>query len=277
MKSMMRNWLILFWGIFFVGFWLFLGAYVWSGDFIENAQNLEFFFKEDAFLSYTASWYGICALMGFSAIGTTLAGMIYNSTSTFPYLKRFSKLPPEKYYFYSLIGISGVAVISAIVLLVLTIMLYSYRFSSMMYPKDMALILPISILGGLFYYSLSFIISIISIVMKSPRIRQFLSFIPLILTYSIGLAQVNMNLSKSIIIASPINCILSLLSSAYYGSSVAGEVVETSRIIHEKGGAELLNNLYLFTSLALWVCLLSAINILMLKKVEELKLEEGRL
>jgi len=276
-KSMMRNWLILFWGIFFVGFWLFLGAFVWSGDFIDSVQNLEQTFKQDAFLSYTASWYGICTLMGFSAISTTLAGMIYNSTSTFPYLKKFSKLSPEKYYSQSLIGISGITVISAFVLLVIAIVLYSYRFNLMLYPKNIALLAIISLFGGLFYYSLAFVISIISIILKSPRIRQFLGFIPLILTYGIGLSQVTMSLSKNLIYVSPINCILSLLSSAYYGSSVANEVTNTSRIIQEEGSIGLLNNSYLFISLILWICLLSAINIIMLRKVEELKLEEGRL
>ncbi|HDM22667.1 MAG TPA: hypothetical protein ENG20_02650 [Methanomicrobia archaeon] len=272
-KSLIRNWMILFWGIFFVGFWLFLGAFVWSGSFIDSVKNLEEIYKQKAFLSYTASWYSMCVLMGFSAISTTLAGIIYNSTSALPYLKRFSRLSPEKYYTHSLIGVSLMTLISSFSLLIITVILYGYRLKSPVYPQNILLLSIVSLFGGLFYYSLAFVISIVSIVLKSPRIREFLGFLPLILTYGVGLAQVNMSLNKNLIYASPINCVLSLLSSAYYGSSVSNEITKTSITdpsIH-------LSNLYLFISLFLWICILSMINIIMLRRVEEMKLEEGRI
>ena len=112
--------------------------------------------------------------------------------------------------------------ISSFSLLIITVILYGYRLKSPVYPQNILLLSIVSLFGGLFYYSLAFVISIVSIVLKSPRIREFLGFLPLILTYGVGLAQVNMSLNKNLIYASPINCVLSLLSSAYYGSSPRG-------------------------------------------------------
>jgi hypothetical protein len=150
------------------------------GVFIESASV-----TNSSAVYYTASWYGIIALLATSSFATSIAMMIYYQSSGLSYFTRFSKLTPKYYlfslYFTMLITTTVVSVIMGLGV----VSLFSYHFGETIAPKNWGLFFLDAILSGVFYLPLSLFLEELTVV-TSRKLSNAISFIPIILAYLFG-------------------------------------------------------------------------------------------
>ena len=214
-KRYLTNKSFLFWGLLFMIFWAVIGAFIMG-------SSLHRSLPPEAFQLYTASWFGILALLSFSSMGATAMYSLSYHTGAIPYLRRYSRMRASDYI--SGIVMAGVvtSVIYGLVLAAVVYGLYSYHFGAQLPPRDLPLIVAASVAAGFFFVSLSAFIKLLQLkyVGLSPASEQAVNFIPLILGYGFGFAGLYMNLGHLAVYASPFVDLEYLLVEGYYGRTL---------------------------------------------------------
>lgn len=255
-KRLLTNPYAIGWGIVFVYFWIVMGALVESVNIPKSSA-----------VYYTASWYGIEAMFANSAFAVSITFMISYQAGGLSYLTRFSRLTP-KYYLFSLYvtmltttlvvsGIIGLGVIS----------LFSYHFGELILPKNWGLFFLEPILAGLLFLPLSMVLVELTI-LTSRKLRNAISFIPLILTYLFGFSYLYLKLCN-VVYYSPFVSIQAIGIQSFFTEDIPLNYTDYSGPTFNVG--------YAIASVIGWSIALSLIAMLLLRRLYYKSLEEERI
>jgi hypothetical protein len=255
-KRLLTNPYALGWGIAFMFFWIAMGAFIESAS-VSNSSAVY----------YTASWYGIIALLATSSFATSIAMMIYYQSGSLSYFTRFSKLTP-KYYLFSLYFTMLVTTTVVSVIMGLGVVsLFSYHFGETIAPKNWGLFFLDAILSGVFYLPLSLFLEELTVV-TSRKLSNAISFIPIILAYLFGFSYMNINLGN-LVYYSPFLSIQVLGMQSFFTKSIPLNFNDF------KGPT--LNVYYAIISLIGWSIILSFASMLLFRRLYYRSLEEARI
>lgn len=257
-KSLLTNKSLLFWGLIFMIFWLFMGAFVFGFEY--NNRNYSLF--------YASSWYSVIALFSLSSIGTSVAYSIYYSGHSLIYLFRFSKLKPFDYIYNLLLSTSIVGAILGVLLLGFSSLFFSIRSGFSITPIFPSYAILISILGGAFMFLLA--VNLVVLVNNYMGLKNitFISFIPLMLSYVFGFSLISIKLPTIIIYLSPFSEIVELFFFSYYGKNPTVVLSEPS--------SSLLNIYYLAVCLLIWDVFMFIFSTVLIRRIKPRSIEEAR-
>ncbi|AFH42001.1 hypothetical protein [Fervidicoccus fontis] len=138
------------------------------------------------------------------------------------------------------------------------------------YPPENTLGLVVSsLLSAVFLYAFSAFLSLLMIVLKSPKSASFVTAVPLMLSF-LSYSSLWLNLKASAYI-SPFNCISALFYYYFSGNEPATGGYFTS------GGKELMNVTLTAFSLIGWTIIMLILAIILLRKMRGVSIEEIRL
>jgi len=262
-KEMFRNPYSWGWGFFFVSFWLIMGAYVFS---IEMPKGL----PTEAYFSYTGSWFSMSLVYSFSALAVGIVYSSYHSSFSLRYLTKYSTLDSKRYYAVSLISTAMFFTVFSALLGIETFLIYSFRFGVSLAPRNPFELALASVSSALFIYVLSSAIAYLVLVLKKPRLVNFASFLPLVVSYPLLSLQLYLDIGYASIL-SPFNAINSLLYHYYSGI----EVPKGPLVVGSQASATI-DPLYFWASLLSWIILLSILNVILIGKQKGVSIEELR-
>jgi hypothetical protein len=299
LRNILSDWYFWFWAVAFMALWLFMGAYVYGaritieefskqfpegtpGTIINEAWN-------KAILHYTAGWYGSIALFSMSSVTIGLVYYIYYSTIPIRYLTKYSKATTTKFYTgFTLAAITGV-VVCTIVLLVTTILLYSYRFygaefkdyhglpvpvfKNLVLPENPVGVLATTIVGGVLMYFIGATVALLVIVLKKPKTLGLAGFIPHVLSFGLGMA--GLIATGGVVHFSPYNTIL-LLNYHYYANAtlVLDEPVTMMWRSELEGAGQVLEPSTLWLALLGWILLFATASVVLFEKQRGVSVEQ---
>ena len=257
-KAMLTNPTLWFWAIAFMAFWIAIGAFVQSQGVGSGRP---------AILAYTTSWYALIVLFSLSMLSVAIANSMTYGSSALAYSFRFTRLTPEG-YLGSIVG--GSAILGGVlsfVLLGASVGMFGARFQTALWPADPAGLLAVSLLAGVFFMTLSLTLVLVVINYLGLRSTSFVGFVPLLLTFTLGEAQVYLALPRWTIYGSPFNDLASLLYEGFSGTP-ATVILGTS--------SAQLDWTWLVVAIVLWTAVLTATSLLLLRRIRARQLEEGR-
>jgi hypothetical protein len=236
--SLVRDPYYWFWAVFFMLFWLFMGAFVYRSSMTKNALREELsrsippitpgFEKilEDVWsksvVYYTGGWYGGVALYSLTAVSMGLVYYVYCSTIPIRYLTKYSKATPLKFYVGLVLASMTVSLIAAVILITSTIALYSYRFyglNKLVLPSNILGVLAVTATGGVFKFLFSTALALLVVAMRKPKLLSMMSFVPFIISYGLGMYGIMSG--GGLVQYSPFNIIMLLAYHYYTGSPLA--------------------------------------------------------
>lgn len=258
-KLLLTNPYILFWSILFIEFWVFMWAYVF-GNYIPQ--------MEEALRIYVATAYGNLLMLSLSGASVTIASSLLYSSKSIRYVTKYTKLSPSRFLLENLASsLIALLAISAVMFVSVTGVFF-VRFGLVMMPVDV-IGLPLCILlGTLFIYALALFLNFLVILLRAPKSASFISFLPLILAFT-AYASLWIDFGN-VTYFSPFNCIVSV---CYYYFS--GYAPPTGNFLIQ-GGQSLVNVGLATGSLLAWSIILMTLNVVFLRKMRGVGVEEIR-
>ncbi len=257
-KAMLTNSSLWFWSVAFMVFWLAIGAFLESGGVGPQRSEV---------VAYATSWYAVIVLIGLSLLAAAIAGSFAYGSASLAYAFRYSRLTPSG-YLGSIVGGSAVLGLAiSVVLLGATAGLFGARFSTALPPVDPLGLLGVSLVGGVFFMALSATLALVAINYLGLRSSNYVGYVPLLLSFVLGNAQVYVVLPRWFVYGSPFNDLTSLLYQGYAGTPATVQL----------GGSSLsLDWIPLLAGLLVWSALLATCTLFLLRRIRVRQLEEGR-
>lgn len=257
-KAMLTNASLWFWAVAFMMFWLAIGAFLESSG-VGPARLAVF--------AYTSAWYAVIVLIALSLLAAAIAGSFAYGSASLAFAFRYTRLTP-KGYLLSIIG--GSAILGLVLNLVLigaTAGMFGARFSTALPPADGLGLVGMSMLGGVFFLALSATLALVAINYLGLRSSNFVGYVPLLLSFVFGNAQVDVALPRWIIYGSPFNDLTSLLYQGYSGTTPTVELGTSSVPLDWP---------FLLAGLLVWTVVLLATTLVLLRRIRARQIEEGR-
>jgi hypothetical protein len=255
-RAILRNPNILFWGIAFMAFWFVLGAYVFSVGLPLNRTSE---------VAYTAAWFAIIALFSLTIVAMSI---VTYGTEALAFSFRYTRLTPASFALSLMISASVVGLLFSVVMAVLVSGLFSAHFGTMIWPTNLGGLVGVSVLSGAFMMGLGTTLVLVVVNYIGLRSMSFVEFVPLVLSYIFGFAQLYVALPSIVLYLSPWNDMESLLYQAYRG--VPATVTLTST------GSPALDWPFCAAALAGWVVALVGVSSLLLGRIRSVSVQEGR-
>jgi len=258
-KSLLTNPYLLFWSILFIEFWVFMWAYVF-GNYIPSG--------EEAVRIYSATAYGNLLMLSLSGAAITIASSLLHSSKSIRYVTKYTKLSPSRFLFENLLS-SLIALLAISAVMFISVLgVFFGRFGFLILPIDMVGLAFSIVLSTLFIYALSLFLNFLIVSLRAPRSASFISFIPMILAFT-AYSALWIDI-KNAVYLSPFNCIVSI---CYYYFS--GQSPPTGNFFME-GEKTLVNVGLAMASLMAWVAFLIILDIVLLKKMRGIGVEDIR-
>jgi len=259
-KALLRIKSLWGWGVLFMGFYIVLGAFLFSNGLPNNLPV-------SAYISYTSSWYALINLYTLSTLAISLSNSILFSTHSLAYSFKFTKLNPRSYLLNYVASSSIVGMILSAFIIIATYASFSYKFNMNIYPSNLPFMIITILISSIFMYAFSTMLVLILINYLGLKNQQFISFIPLLLGFGFGFGQLYISLPTALLYASPFTVISSLLYHGYSGYDVPVSFIY--------GNGTLDINI-LILSLAAWTISLLLIDLLLLNRIKPRYVEEMR-
>ncbi|MEM1832257.1 MAG: hypothetical protein QXJ97_12110, partial [Desulfurococcaceae archaeon] len=195
-KNILSNYYFWLFSIFFVVFWSFMGAYAFSRNItIENTRKalinagtppevVDMVLDEvwsRVVRSYTGGWYAAVIVVSFGATAIGLIEVVYYSTIPLRYLSKFSRTSSRRILLELVVGSLVILLVSFVMLLAVTTLMFSHRFNQLVLPEDPAGLLAAGLAYGLFIYVFSMALGLLVVVLRKPGLLSKITFIPLVL------------------------------------------------------------------------------------------------
>ncbi len=257
-SSLLRDKSLWGWGIGFMFFWLYMGAFVFNS----------YSGTEEEWLFTASGWFSIIGLIAASIVATTISYSIYYSTSSLVYVFKYTNFSPRSYVLNLVGGSSLVSAVIGTIIILFTAVLFSIRSGFAVVPMMPVQAVFLFILTGIFMFLFSLIMVILVNNYLGMKNRSFVNLLPQLLSYIFGFSEFGTPLPMSVIYASPFSDIPRLLFMVFSGkespqnmSSFTGPVV---------------NSYILLASLLSWIGVMFIISMLMIGKIRSRSIEEGR-
>lgn len=227
-----------FWAVFFILFWLYVGAFAWGANMsIERIRSVIPHYIADSTIHelwirmtihYTGAWYAINVVFSLSAITVGLVYTVYYTTIPIRYLTKHSKISSVKFYTSLVLTALSSGILATVILIVATVLMYSYRFhglKTLILPHNPLALFSVTLTAMLFNYFFAMTLALLTIVIRKPRFLSFIGFIPLIISYALGIHT--FQTSGGSVNLFPYSAIL-LLNHYYF---TEGPIVENQSVI----------------------------------------------
>ncbi len=258
-RSVLRNPNLLFWGIAFMAFWFVLGAYVFSVG-LPSDRTSE--------VAYTAAWFAIITLFSLTIIAMSIATSMTYGTEALAFSFRFTRLTPTSYVLSLLAAAAAVGVIFSLLMAGLVSGLFSAHFGRAIWPSDVPGLIGVSLLSGAFMMTLGAVLVLVVVNYLNLRSMSFIEFVPLILSYIFGFAQLYVTLPVWVLYVSPWNDMESLLYQAYRGTPAPVTLATSS--------SSTLFWPFSLVGLVIWVVGLVFLSAFLLGRIRSVSVQEGR-
>jgi hypothetical protein len=256
-KGIITNRQLWFWGIGFMVFFLFIGAFEF-GQNVTNAYSLQF----------TSGWYSIITVFSLSSLSITVAYTTYYASHSLAYSFRYTKLSPYGYLASVVAGAFVLGIFINAIMLAATSLIFGLRFNTKFFPANLPGDLFISALSGLFMMAFAVFLVLLVVNYLGLKNINLVSFVPLILSYAFGFAQIGSTLPSWLVYVSPYNAMIALFYMFFSGQQLPESI--SSAIPGN------FNILYLSISLFLWIVFLLFFDAILLKRIKPRELEEAR-
>jgi len=259
-KSLLTNPYLIFWSIFFIEFWVFMWAYVF-GNGIPPI--------EEAVRAYTAMGYGNLLMLSLSGACITIANSLLFSSRSVRFVTKYTKLSPSRFLLenilsslIALLAVSGIMFISVF-------LVFSSKFGMFPLPTNVGGLIFSTFIGTFFIYAMSLFMNLVIVILRAPKAASFISFLPLILGFTAYMALwIDFGVASYIL---PFNCIVSV---CYY--FFAGQSPSTGNYF-APGEKTLVDINLALASLLAWAAMLIVLDIILLKKMRGIGVEEMRM
>jgi hypothetical protein len=258
-RAVLRNPNLLFWGIAFMAFWFVLGAYVFSVGLPLNRPSE---------VAYTSAWYAIIALFSLTIVAMSIATSLTYGTEALAYSFRYTRLTPTSYALSLMASAAVVGLLFSFVMAGLVSGLFSAHFGTDIWPANLAGLVGVSILSGAFMMGLGAALVLVVVNYIGLRSMNFIEFVPLVLSYIFGFAQLYVALPSIVLYLSPWNDMESLLYQAYRGMPATVTLTAS--------GSPALDWPLCVAALAGWVVVLVGVSSLLLGRIRSVSVQEGR-
>jgi len=258
-KSLLTNPYLIFWSILFIEFWIFMWVFVFGNEI----PPLEEYVRR-----YMASAYGNLLILSLSGACVTIGGSILYSSKSIRYVTKYTRLSPSRFLFENLAS-SLVVLLTVCVVMLLSIMaLFCSKFALFIMPVNPAGLAGSLLLSTLFIYALSLFLNLLIVTLRAPESANFISFLPLIFGF-ISYSALWIDF-KAAVYVPPFNCITSI---CYFAAS--GEIPPAGNFF-ALGGQTLVDVNLALISLIAWTVVLILIDVLLLRKMRGVGVEEIR-
>ncbi|QXJ29093.1 hypothetical protein J5U23_01962 [Saccharolobus shibatae B12] len=253
------------WGILYIVFWGIIGAYIMAPGFL---KEIPFTNEKIIYQNYVAVWYSDLVILSLSALAVSIAFILFYQTGTLPYLLRYSKLKASTYVLSIYLGFLVVGLIIELLMTAVIPFMFSNNGTGIItYPSEIPTLIPILILGSLFFISFSTFLAIITIKFKGMRMQNLISFIPLILGFIFYSLFTFSEYPNILDYTSPY---LSMMLLLYYGYT--GNIPP----INFQNAQERVSVDALILSSVLWTLIITIIDIIMIRRIYFTNIEESR-
>ncbi|MGP6220725.1 hypothetical protein [Caldiplasma sukawensis] len=257
-KSIIGNKNLLFWGVAFMGIWLVMGAYFFG--FTPSSSNFD--------LKYTSTWFSLIALYSLSTIGTSIAYSIYYASSSLNFTLKFTNLTLKKFLFSIISGVAVSSIILCSIILMLCSLLFSERSNNILIPSMPYYSILIAVGAGAIMFGISASLTTIITNYFSLKNINFISFLPLILSYIFGFTMLNTSLPSWIVYGNPFSESISLFYFSFSGS--------IPHISLSNPNSPSINIFYMAVALITWSFILIFIFLKLVKNIRAVSIEEAR-
>jgi hypothetical protein len=263
-KSLLTNPYLIFWSILFIEFWVFMWVFVFGGDLLLIDESV----RLEAVRKYMASAYGNLLILSLSGACVTIGGSILYSSKSIRYVTKYTRLSPSRFLIENLSSSLVVLLVVCVVMLLSIVALFYSRFAFFILPVNPLGLAGSLLLSTLFIYALSLFLNLLIVTLKAPKSANFISFLPLIFGF-IAYSALWIDF-KAAVYVSPFNCITSI---CYFAAS--GEIPPAGNFFAISGQTMVDVNLAL-VSLTAWTLVLIVIDVLLLRKMRGVGVEEIR-
>lgn len=212
LKALAANRYVWGWGVGFMAFFLVLGAFGFSQGVGSGPSTI---------LWFTASWFGLTTLFAFGAASVTVSYTIFYASSSLAYAFRFTRLRPASFVLGLLVGVVAVGLVQTGAMLLVSALLFSAHFHQWVLPVNPVGAIAVAIPSAMFIGVFSLLTVLIALNYVSARSINAIVWVPYMLTFSLGFAQLFGTLPAWFEYGSPFNDMLALLVMAYRGAPVS--------------------------------------------------------
>ncbi|MEM0157523.1 MAG: hypothetical protein QXN26_05620 [Thermoplasmataceae archaeon] len=258
MKSLLSNRALWGWGIGFMAFWLFMGAYVFGFRSTSRSDVL----------GDTSLWFSLIGLIAGSIVATTVSYSVYYANASLAYSFRYTRLKPYSYIADLMISTSITGAIVGAFIVVFTAVIFSSKAGYMVTPALPVEAIAIFFLMGLFMFLLSVDLVVFMNNYAGLKNISFVVFIPQILSYIFGFSELGVPLPSYVVYASPFSDIPRLLFQTYFGSP--------SFLNIQTGTGGSMNPYLLLSGLLSWIVILFILALILVRRIKPRSIEEGR-
>jgi hypothetical protein len=258
-RSLLMNPYLIFFSVFFVEFWVIMWAFVFAG----NLPPIEVVMRASV-----ASAWGSLGVLSLSAATSSITMSLLYSSRSIRYVTKYTKLSPSRFLLENLLSSLIVLGTISAIMFFSVLLAFDAKYGVMILPVDPIGLLFSALLGVLFLYALSLFLNLLIVVLKAPRSASFISFLPLFLGF---LPYVALFLDYGMVAyILPFNCVMSLGYYFYSGTSAPrGDYIMPTT-------ATPMNMSLVFISLTIWVVFLLAMDVLLLRKMRGVGVEDIR-
>jgi len=259
LRSLITNPYLIFWSVLFIEFWIIMWAYVFGG-YIPPI--------EEAVRDYTATAYGTLVILSLSGAAVTIASSLLHSSKSIRYVTKYTRLSPSRFLFENLVSSVLALLVLCVVMFASVITVFTIRFGMFPLPVSPMGLVFAMFTGALFMYALAFFLNVSMVVLRAGRSASFISFVPLLLGF-LPYFSLWVDFGAAVYV-SPFNCLTSLCYYFFSGKAAptGGYLISTTKTFVDL-------NLVLL-SLSAWLAMLIAMDILLLKKMRGIGVEEIR-
>ena len=258
-KSMLKNPYLIFFSILFVEFWVFMWAFVFG-------TNIPPF--EPAIREYLGTAFGALLVLSLSSAASGITMSLLYSSKSIRYVTKYTKLSPSRFFLENLLSSLAVLGVISLIMFLSVVLVFLGKFGMLVLPANGPGLFLSIILGTLFMYTLSLFLNLLIVVLKAPKSATFISFLPMMLGF---LPYMSLWIDFGVVAyISPFN---SLTSVCYHFFS--GNLPPTGNYLMDPRGA-LMNMPLVVLSLLLWVILFVIADIVLLKKMRGVGVDEIR-
>jgi hypothetical protein len=258
-RAVLRNPNILFWGVAFMAFWFVLGAYVFSSGLPLNRPSE---------VAYTSAWFGVIALFSLTIVAMSIASSMTYGTEALAYSFRYTRLTPASYALSLMVSSAAVGILFSCVMAGLVSGLFSARFGTLILPANLPGLIGVAVLSGAFMMGLGSVLVLVVVNYLGLRSMSFVEFVPLVLSYIFGFAQLFVALPALALYLSPWNDMESLLFQTYRGAPAT--------VVLGAAGSPALAWPLCVAGLLAWIALLVLLASFLLGRIRSVSVQEGR-
>lgn len=289
-KTFIKNLSIWFWSIFFIIFWLTMGAFVfsrgltreWVVKYLESNDPVFKNLPDDirsnivndvwkrVVTSYSGSWLAVCIVLSFSSTAMGFVSVLFYSVLPIRFISKYSKADETKILAGYIFGSTIILTIQFIILLLSSIAMFSFRFDTRVLPENPLGLFVATLALVLFKFLFALTISLIVIVLRKPRMLTMMTSLPLVVSYALSMLQVYVG--GEALNFSPFNSAISLLY--YYFTSI--EPPYSEPLVTGFREAKTVEPLFAWSVLIAWIAAMLLASIILLRKQKGVSAEELR-